>query len=54
MGTEKENKIRKIINIPDHEVFISFIAVGHYDDKVLVPRSKRTNLDHVLLRHAKG
>lgn len=54
MGTEKETAIRKIIDIPDHEVFISFIAVGHYDEKVLVPRSKRTNLDHVLLRHRHG
>ncbi|WP_194422080.1 polysaccharide pyruvyl transferase family protein [Microbacterium abyssi] len=54
MGTEKETAIRKIIDIPDHEVFISFIAVGHYDEKVLVPRSKRTDMDHVLLRHRKG
>lgn len=54
MGTAKEESIRKIIDIPDHEVFISFIAVGHYDEKVLVPRSKRTNMDHVLLRHRKG
>lgn len=54
MGTEKETKIRNLIDIPDHEVFISFIAVGHYDEKVLVPRSKRTDMDHVLLRHRNG
>ncbi|GAB3600967.1 polysaccharide pyruvyl transferase family protein [Microbacterium tumbae] len=54
MGTEKENAIRKIIDIPDHEVFISFVAVGHYDEKVLVPRSKRTDMDDVLMRHRKG
>jgi nitroreductase len=54
MGTEKETAIRKIIDIPDHEVFISFVAVGHYDQKVLVPRSKRTDMDHVLLRHRHG
>lgn len=51
MGTEKETAIRKIIDIPDHEVFISFIAVGHYEEKVLVPRSKRTDMGHVLQRH---
>ena len=54
MGTEKEKKIRDIIDIPEHEVFISFIAVGHYDESVLVPRSKRTNLDDVLQLHRKG
>lgn len=53
MGTEKEAKIRSLINIPDHEVFISFIAVGHYDHNVLVPRSKRTSMTDVLLRHSK-
>ena len=51
MGTEKETAVRKLISIPDHEVFISFVAVGHYDEKVLVPRSKRTDMRHVLLRH---
>lgn len=54
MGIEKERKIRELIDIPDHEVFISFVAVGHYDEKVLVPRSKRTNIDHVLQLHRKA
>ncbi|GAA1841487.1 polysaccharide pyruvyl transferase family protein [Microbacterium koreense] len=54
MGTEKESKIRKIIDIPEHEVFISFVAVGHYDDQVLVPRSKRTEIDEILIAHRKG
>ncbi|WP_084077602.1 polysaccharide pyruvyl transferase family protein, partial [Demequina sp. NBRC 110057] len=54
MGTKKETAIRKIIDIPEHEVFIAFIAVGHYDQQVLVPRSKRTELEHVLQRHSKG
>ncbi|MGZ0711433.1 polysaccharide pyruvyl transferase family protein (plasmid) [Coraliomargarita sp. W4R53] len=54
MGTEKEGKIRKLIDIPEHEVFISFVAVGHYDEKVLVPRSKRTAPGQVLVRHPKG
>lgn len=54
MGTEKEQAIRKLIDIPEHEVFISFIAVGHYDSEVLVPRSKRTELSQVLTRHPKN
>ncbi|GAB6936581.1 polysaccharide pyruvyl transferase family protein [Isoptericola variabilis] len=51
MGTAKESAIRKIIDIPDNEVFISFVAVGHYDQQVLVPRSKRTHVQDVLVRH---
>lgn len=54
MGTKKENAIREIISIPDHEVFICFVAVGHYEQSVLVPRSKRTDLEQVLVRHRKG
>jgi nitroreductase len=54
MGTAKEASIRKIIDIPENEVFISFVAVGHYDQQVLVPRSKRTHLEHVLVRHEKA
>jgi nitroreductase len=51
MGTKKETAIRKLIDIPDHEVFISFIAVGHYDEEVLVPRSKRVEPEMVLTKH---
>ncbi|MGO3090149.1 MAG: nitroreductase family protein, partial [Galactobacter sp.] len=54
MGTKKEAAIRKLINIPDHEVFISFIAVGHYDGDVLVPRSKRVEPALVLTKHGTG
>lgn len=53
MGVKRDAEIRKIIDIPDSEVFISFVAVGHYDQDVLVPRSKRTGLDGVLVRHGK-
>jgi nitroreductase len=52
MGTKKEAGIRALIDIPDHEVFISFIAVGHYSADVLVPRSKRVAPDMVLTKHA--
>ncbi|MCE6967151.1 polysaccharide pyruvyl transferase family protein [Cereibacter sphaeroides] len=51
MNTERENKIRKILDIPDQEVFIAFIAVGHFDPKILTPRSKRLPVDEVLVRH---
>ncbi|WP_291280310.1 polysaccharide pyruvyl transferase family protein [Galactobacter sp.] len=51
MGTKKEAAIRQLIDIPDHEVFISFIAVGHYDGDVLVPRSKRVEPGMVLTKH---
>ncbi|MFE5775055.1 polysaccharide pyruvyl transferase family protein [Brachybacterium sp. NPDC056505] len=51
MGTEKETKIRELIDIPDHEVFISFIGVGHFDESVLVPRSKRTGVQRALVQH---
>lgn len=51
MNTEREGKIRKILNIPPNEVFISFIAVGHYSPDVLTPRSKRISIDEVLIQH---
>ncbi|WP_056038667.1 polysaccharide pyruvyl transferase family protein [Loktanella sp. 3ANDIMAR09] len=53
MGTEREDKIRKILGIPDHEVFIAFVAVGHYDPEVLVPQSKRIAVDDILIQHGK-
>ena len=51
MGPKRENAIRKIIDIPESEVFISFVAVGHYKKQVLVPRSKRTDIEDILIRH---
>ena len=54
MGSAKDAAVRKIIDVPDNEVFISFVAVGHYDQQVLVPRSKRTDVDDVIVRHAAG
>lgn len=52
MGVEKEQKIRTIVDIPENEVFIAFVAVGNFDNNVLVPRSKRVDADSVLTRHA--
>ncbi|MGO3763881.1 hypothetical protein [Glutamicibacter arilaitensis] len=52
MGVEKEQKIRSIVDIPENEVFIAFVAVGNFDKNVLVPRSKRVEADSILKRHA--
>lgn len=51
MGVEKEQKIRNIVDLPENEVFIAFVAVGNYDQDVLVPRSKRVEADSILKRH---
>lgn len=54
MSTERENTLRKMLDIPDSEVFISFIAVGHFDPAILTPQSKRIPVDKVLVRHGVG
>lgn len=54
MNTERADKIRKILGIPDNEVFISFVAVGHYDPAVLTPQSKRVSVDDLLILHGKN
>jgi nitroreductase len=53
MNTERAEKIRKILDIPENEVFISFVAVGHYDPDVLTPKSKRIDSNEVLVLHDK-
>lgn len=52
MNAERESAIRKILNIPESEVFISFVAVGHYDPEILVPKSTRIPVEEVLIRHS--
>ncbi|WP_288948814.1 polysaccharide pyruvyl transferase family protein [uncultured Paracoccus sp.] len=54
MNAEREKAIRNILNIPENEVFISFVAVGHYDPAVLTPRSKRIPVQEVLASHEKA
>lgn len=49
MNHDREGKIRKILGIPNTEVFIAFIAVGHFDPAVLVPHSKRIAVEDVLI-----
>jgi nitroreductase len=51
MNAERENAIRKIVNIPETEVFISFVAVGHFVPTVLTPVSVRYPVDEVLTQH---
>lgn len=50
MGKEKEEAIRQLIKIPESEVFISFVAVGHFDPDVTVPCSKRIGVEEILMR----
>lgn len=52
MGPERDTKIRKILNISDTEVLIAFIAVGHYDPEIMIPRSRRIPVDTVLVSHS--
>lgn len=51
MNAERENAIREILGIPGNEVFIAFVATGHYDPAILTPQSKRIPVDEVLVRH---
>lgn len=53
MGVQKDTAIRRRLGIPESEVFIAFLAVGHYDPQVQVPRSKRIGVDEVLIQHTK-
>lgn len=53
MGKERESAIRKILNLPESEVLIAFIAVGHFDPTVMIPRSKRLPVEEILFSHAK-
>jgi nitroreductase len=48
MSKERESSVRKILRIPDSEVFIAFVAVGHYDQGVLVPKSTRIPVEEVV------
>jgi nitroreductase len=48
MSKDREDSIRKILKIPDSEVFIAFLAVGHYEATVLVPKSTRIPVNEVL------
>jgi len=47
-GVGQEAKLRRLLNIPDGEVLIVFIAVGPKPATTLIPHSVRLNLDSVL------
>lgn len=54
MSAEREAAIRKILKVPESEVFIAFVAAGHFDPKILTPQSKRMAVDEVLVRHTRA
>lgn len=43
----QDKATREILNIPDSEVFISYIAVGNRPETIKTPRSKRLNIDDI-------
>jgi nitroreductase len=51
MTPHKEAVIRDKLSVPDSQVFISFLAVGHYDKDILVPRSKRLDVSCITVFH---
>lgn len=51
MDLGREAKVRKIAKIPETEAFVSWIAVGHYDKDVLIPRSVRYPTEHLISTH---
>lgn len=51
MNTQRETELRKLLDIPESEVFISFVAAGHYDPAILTPRSRRVGVEQVMRLH---
>lgn len=47
LGTRQENEVREVLEIPESEVFISFIAVGNMKSSLLTPRSSRLSVDDI-------
>lgn len=48
-STETDEETRRLLAIPDNEVLIMYIAVGHFRDTSRICLSRRFNLNHVLL-----
>jgi nitroreductase len=44
-----DRDLRKLINLPDHEIVITLMSVGHLPESYHVARSRRRPLDEVLL-----
>lgn len=51
MDAETEAEMRKVTGIKDSEIFVSFVAVGHYDPDVPVPRSARYPWQELIYVH---
>ena len=49
--SSKENlsKIKKIMEIPESEVLISFVAIGNYKSDYLIAKSHRKNIDNIMV-----
>lgn len=45
---EKDQKTRNLLRIPDDEILIMYIEVGHYPERAMTPRSTRLPVDNVL------
>ena len=46
---ETDEKTRALLDIPDNEVFIMYIAVGHFRESSKICRSQRFGINHVLV-----
>lgn len=53
MRPKADKKMRRALNIPDNEVVIMLISVGHLPETMQVARSNRRPLDHYLVEHPK-
>lgn len=49
-GAKADVAMRKLLHIPDNEVFVMFIAIGHFRETSRICLSRRLPLEHVLLQ----
>jgi nitroreductase len=48
-GREVDERTRKLLDIPDNEVFVMYISVGHFREVSKICRSQRFGLDRILM-----
>jgi len=48
LNGKQDKSLRTLLNVPEEEVFIMFIAVGHYKKEFFVPQSERINLEEII------
>lgn len=48
LSNKDEDQVKSILNIPEAEVLIMFIAAGHFKDEATSPRSCRDSVDKIL------